>query len=97
MSVRVSNTGARAGAELVQVYVRDVASSLPRPLKELKGFARVALEPGQSGEAHVDLDRGAFQYYDPARGGWWLEPGEFEILVAASATDVRLSALVIVG
>jgi beta-glucosidase len=92
VSVRVSNTGQRAGAEVVQVYVRDVASRLPRPPKELKGFARVALEPGQSGEARIELGRGAFEYYDPEQHGWVLEPGEFEILVAASARDVRLRA-----
>jgi len=92
VSVRVANTGHRAGAEIVQVYVRDVASSLPRPPKELKGFARLTIEPGQSGEARVELGRGAFEYYDPAHHGWVLEPGEFEILVAASASDVRLRA-----
>ncbi|HTV23665.1 MAG TPA: fibronectin type III-like domain-contianing protein, partial [Polyangiaceae bacterium] len=96
VSVRVGNTGQRAGAEVVQVYVRDVASSLPRPPKELKGFARVALEAGQSGEARIELGRGAFEYYDPARHAWVLEPGEFEILVAASATDVRLRAKLVV-
>jgi beta-glucosidase len=97
VSLRVANTGHRAGAEVVQVYVRDVASSLPRPPKELKGFARLTVEPGQSGEARIELGRGAFEYYDPARRGWVLEPGEFEILVAASASDVRLRARLTIG
>jgi beta-glucosidase len=97
LRLRVTNTGERTGAEVVQVYVRDLESSLPRPPKELKGFARVSLEPGQSGEARIELPRGAFEYYDPARGGWLLEPGEFEILVGASATDIRLRAQVTVA
>jgi beta-glucosidase len=96
VSVRVTNTGVRAGAEVVQVYVRDVASRLPRPPKELKGFARVELAAGASGEARVQLPSQAFEYYDPAQKRWVLEPGEFEILVAASATDVRLRASVVV-
>jgi beta-glucosidase len=97
VSVRVTNTGARAGAEVVQVYVRDVASRLPRPPKELKGFARLELEPGASGEARIQLPRQAFEYYDPEAKRWLLEPGEFEILVGASATDVPLRASVSVG
>jgi beta-glucosidase len=97
LGVRVTNTGARAGAEVVQVYVRDVASRLPRPPKELKGFARIELGAGQSGEALVKLPTQAFEYYDPSLHRWVLEPGEFEILVAASAVDVRLRATVTVG
>jgi beta-glucosidase len=96
VSVRVTNTGMRAGAEVVQVYVRDVASRLPRPPKELKGFARLELDPGKSGEARVELPRQAFEFYDPALKRWVLEPGEFEILVAASAADVRLRATVVI-
>lgn len=97
LRVRVTNTGARTGAEVVQVYVRDVESRLPRPPKELKGFARVSLEPGQSSDARIELLPSAFEYYDPARGGWLLEPGEFELLVGASASDIRLRATVSVG
>jgi beta-glucosidase len=97
VAVRVTNTGLRAGAEVVQVYVRDVASRLPRPPKELKGFARIELEPGASGAVRIQLPPQAFEYYDPEAKGWLLEPGEFEILVGASATDVRLRASVTVG
>jgi beta-glucosidase len=77
--------------------VRDVASRLPRPPKELKGFARVALEPGQSGEARIELGPSAFEYYDPDQHRWVLEPGEFEILVGTSAADIRARATVHVG
>lgn len=97
VSVRVTNTGARAGAEVVQVYVRDTASRLPRPPKELKGFARVALEPGASGLARVELGLSAFEYYDPEAHRWVLEPGEFEILVGTSAGDIRSRASLRVG
>jgi len=97
VSVQVENTGERAGAEVVQVYVRDVASRLPRPPKELKGFARLALEPGQSGEARIELGPSAFEYYDPEQHRWVLEPGEFEILVGTSAADIRARASVHVG
>ena len=97
VSVRVTNRGARAGAEVVQVYVRDVASRLPRPPKELKGFARAELEPGASCVARVELGRSAFEYYDPEQRRWVLEPGEFEILVGTSAADIALRAVVQVG
>jgi beta-glucosidase len=92
LSVEVTNTGARAGAEVVQVYVRDLACSVPRPEKELKGFARVVLEPGESKRASVVLKEDAFQYYDPEQRRWLLEAGEFEVLVGASATDIRQRA-----
>ncbi len=92
VSFTVENVGQRPGSEVAQLYLRDVASRLPRPPKELKGFARLTLEPGQSRQAQIELSQEAFEYYDPERGGWLLEPGEFEVLIGASATDVRLRA-----
>lgn len=97
VSLDVTNTGSRAGADVVQVYVRDVASRLPRPVKELKGFARVQLAPGETKRVSVLLEPEAFQYYDPERRTWLLEPGEFEVLVGASATDIRQRARCTVG
>jgi beta-glucosidase len=97
VQLKVTNTGERRGAEVVQVYVRDLVSRLPRPDKELKGFARLTLDPGESGQASVELGPDAFMYYDPARQGWVSEPGEFEVLVGASATDIRASARVLLG
>lgn len=95
-SVRVSftltNTGTRAGAEVAQVYVRDVAARLPRPVKELKGFAKVMLAPGEQKVVSITLDRRAFAFYDPQSSGWVVEPGTFEILVGASSRDIRLQA-----
>ncbi|NLG85286.1 MAG: hypothetical protein GX493_11930 [Firmicutes bacterium] len=92
LSVRVTNTGPRAGKEVVQVYGHDVESSLPRPPKELKAFAKVALAPGESKTVEFALDERAFAFYHPHRGGWTVEPGEFELLVGSSSRDIRAEA-----
>lgn len=94
VSLEVRNTGKSAGKEVVQVYVRDVHSSLMRPEKELKAFAKVALDPGQVTTVKLHLDREAFWFYDPAHGGWITEPGEFEIAVGSSSRDIRLAGTV---
>lgn len=94
VSVRVKNTGERAGKEVVQLYVRDKVSSLPRPPKELKGFAKVALRPGESKVVKFLLDERAFAFYDPYQKRWVVEPGEFEILVGSSSRDIRAGATV---
>jgi beta-glucosidase len=85
----VTNTGDRAGADVVQVYVTDVASSLRRPPQELKGFAKVHLEPGASTEVAITLPRRAFAAWDPAASDWVVEPGAFEVRVARSSRDVE--------
>ena len=90
VSLDVCNSGTRAGKEIVQLYVRDLDSTLTRPEKELKAFAKVDLAPGESKTVTQYLDREAFWYYNPARGGWLVEPGEFEIMVGASSRDLRL-------
>lgn len=89
VSVDITNTGAFAGKEIVQVYVHDPKSDLVRPLKELKGFAKVELAPGETKTVSLALDSRAFAYYHPEHKQWITEDGEFEILVAASATDIR--------
>jgi beta-glucosidase len=91
VSMDVKNTGKRAGKEIVQFYIRDVRASLVRPEKELKAFAKVALEPGETKTITIELDQEAFWFYDPSRSGWVTEPGEFEIYVGASAQDIRLT------
>ena len=88
----VTNTGGRAGSDVVQVYVRDVASSLHRPDKELKGFAKVHLAAGESQDVAVTLDRRAFAVWDVVAHDWLVEAGEFEVLVGASSVDLRSSA-----
>jgi beta-glucosidase len=90
----VANTGRRAGAEVAQVYVRDEESSLPRPLRELKGFSKVFLKAGERKRLKVTLPANAFSFYDPARGGWVLEAGDFDIIVGASSRDTRLEGRV---
>jgi beta-glucosidase len=100
VSVDVSNSGRRAGKEVVQLYVRDVESKLARPLQELKAFSKVTLEPGESRTVTFDLDHEALAYYDPAQGaaqgaapgGWVAEAGEFELRVGSSSRDIRLTA-----
>lgn len=89
VSLEVTNRGAHAGAEVVQVYVRDLEASLERPAKELKGFAKLRLTPGDTCRADVTLDMRAFAFFDPARQLWVAEEGAFDIIVAASAEDIR--------
>ena len=89
VSVDVTNSGAVAGQEIVQVYVHDCESRLLRPLKELKGFAKVALEPGETKTVAIPLDWRAFAYYDPAHRQWITEDGQFDLLVGASSADIR--------
>jgi beta-glucosidase len=84
----VTNTGRRAGAEVAQVYVEDVEASVPRPPRELKGFVKVTLKPGQSRRVTVKLDDRAFAFWD---GGWRIEPGLFRIHVGSSSRDIRLT------
>ncbi|WP_041623764.1 glycoside hydrolase family 3 C-terminal domain-containing protein [Spirochaeta thermophila] len=91
VEVSVKNVGKRAGKEVVQLYVRDVESSVVRPEKELKGFEKVFLEPGEEKTVRFTLDRRAFAYYEPEVQDWVVEEGEFEILVGASSRDIRLS------
>ena len=89
VTVPVTNTGALRGAEVVQLYIRDVESSLPRPVKELKGFCKVELNPGETKEVLFRIDRSALSFYDDSRSEWVAEPGRFEAIIAASATDIR--------
>ena len=90
VSVKIRNDGKRAGAEVVELYVHDGHSSVDRPVKELKGFRRIELAPGQSGEVSFTLDRSALAYYSVEKKGWISEPGKFEVLVGASSADIRL-------
>jgi len=89
VTVDVTNTGKLAGKEIVQVYVHDHQSGLHRPEKELKGFAKVELQPGETKSVSIHLDFRAFAYYHPEYKQWITEHGDFDILVAASAADIR--------
>jgi beta-glucosidase len=89
VSVDVTNTGKVAGKEIVQVYIHDYKSELVRPEKELKGFAKVELQPGETKPVSIQLDFRAFAYYHPGYHQWITEDGDFDILIAASAEDIR--------
>jgi beta-glucosidase len=89
VSVDVTNTGARAGQEVVQLYVRDIVSTLARPEQELKAFRKVYLEPGESQTVSFELGHDALAFYDPRQRGWLAEAGEFEVCVGSSSRDVR--------
>lgn len=89
VTVDVTNTGAVAGKEIVQVYVHDHHSTLVRPEKELKGFIKIHLEPGETKIVSLKLDFRAFAFYHPEHKQWITEDGEFDLLIAASATDIR--------
>ena len=86
----VKNTGERAGAEIVQVYVAPPKASVARPPSELKGFTKVKLNRGESREVRITLRPSALAYYDDKSGKWKAEPGEYGILVGASSRDIRL-------
>lgn len=88
---KVKNTGNRAGKEAVQVYVRDVESTVYRPDKELKGFEKVSLKPGEEATVEIGLDKRSFAFYNVLSSDWEVETGDFEILVGASSRDIRLS------
>jgi beta-glucosidase len=92
--VDITNTGKVSGKEIVQVYVHDKASKLVRPPKELKSFAKVLLEPNETKTLNFKLDFRAFAYYHPGYKQWMSEDGEFDILIGASATDIRLTETV---
>jgi beta-glucosidase len=97
VTVSVKNTGKRPGKETVQLYVRDVKSSVVRPVKELKGFVKLDLRPGEQKQAAFILDRRAFAYYDDDCRDWAVESGEFEILAGRSSTDIALKDTVYVS
>lgn len=89
VTVPITNTGKREGAEVVQLYIRDEKSSLPRPVKELKGFYKVKLTPGETQEVTFTIDEKALSFFDDKRHAWIAEPGKFEAIIAASATDIK--------
>ena len=89
VSVPVTNSGSIAGAEIVQFYVSAPASSVDRPVKELKGFGKVFLAPGETKTVSAELSRASLSYFDAAGHQWVAEPGRYEVLVGASSADIR--------
>ena len=96
-TLTIRNTGSRAGAEVVQLYVRKADSLLPRPVQELKGFAKIFLQPGEAKEIRIPLDDKAFRYWNVKTNRWEMEGGEYEIRMGASSEDIRLSASITIA
>lgn len=96
IDIEIRNTGDRPGKEVVQLYVRDLESSLPRPVKELKGFQKVSLNPGESTTVSFELNERAFAFYHPDKRTWVVEPGAFEIMIGSSSMDIRGKAMVVI-
>jgi len=92
VSFDVTNTGKRQGAEVAELYVGDSHAKVPRPAKELKGFARIELKPGETRRVTIELNRRAFSYYDVDRKDWTAAPGKFEILAGPSSDKLPLQA-----
>src|ERR1035441_4374573 len=82
--------GAIAGAEVAQLYIHQKNPSLPRPEKELKGFKKVFLKPGETQTVSIPLEKNAFAFYDPAQKSWVAEKDDYEIAIGSSSRDMRL-------
>ncbi len=92
VSVDVTNVGSMAGKEVVQLYVKDCTGTFGRPVKELKGFAKVALEPGETKTVTLTLDARSLSYYDVDLGDWYAPSGKYELLLGHASDDIRLTA-----
>ena len=88
-SINVKNTGLLKGAEVVQLYISDKESSLPRPVKELKGFDKIQLEPGEEKTVTFTIDKSALSFFDADKHEWMVESGDFEAIIGASSTDIK--------
>jgi beta-glucosidase len=88
--VEVRNTGARAGAEVVQLYLRELSPRVPRPVKQLEGFSKVWLAPGERGRVRLRITQRSLEFYDPELPGWTYQPGRFELLIGPNAADTPL-------
>ena len=88
-TVNVKNTGTREGQEVVQLYISDKKSSLPRPVKELKGFQKVKLAPGEEKAVTLTIDKKALSFFDDAKHEWVAEPGKFEAIIGSSSRDIK--------
>lgn len=85
----MKNTGAREGQEVVQLYISDKKSSLPRPVKELKAFQKVRLAPGEEKAVTLTVDKKALSFFDDAKHEWIAEPGKFEAVIGSSSRDIK--------
>ena len=90
VTVTVKNTGKRAGAGIVQLYIHDDKSSVDRPYKELKGFAKVSLQPGETKDVTMTIGKDALSFYDETAGAWKAEPGTFTAFVGDASDNLKL-------
>ncbi len=90
VSFDLKNTGSRAGAEVAQMYIKDVEASVERPVKELKSFRRIVLEPGETARVTFKIDKRSLAFYDVKGKDWLAEPGEFEVMIGSSSRDIKL-------
>ena len=96
VSCEITNAGSVKGKETIQLYVQDICSTVERPVRELKGFEKIELEPGETKTVSFTLDSRAFSYYETRIKNWHVESGEFRIMIGASCMDLRLNATVTV-
>ena len=92
VTVDVTNTGKRAGAEVVQLYVHEAQSRVARPPKELKAFQKVFLQPGETKTVTLQLDSRSFAYFSEERNDWVVDPGQFDLLIGSSSREIRRKA-----
>jgi len=97
VSVDVRNTGSRAGDEVVQMYVAHLNSKVKRPIEELKGFKRIALQPGETKTIRLPLNASALAYWNSAKGAFEVEPDQVSVRVGSSSADIRLQQVVSVS
>ena len=90
VSFDLKNTSQREGAEVAQLYIREVAPDVERPIRELKGFKRVDLKPGETLKVTFKLDKRSLAFYDVGKKDWTAKPGQFEVLVGSSSRDIKL-------
>jgi len=90
----VTNTGSRTGADVAEIYVGDRHAPVPRPVKELKGFKKVELKPGETNHVEISLDRRAFSYFDVKSHQWTVAPGDFDVYVGRSSAEIELTGKV---
>ncbi|MCL1063929.1 glycoside hydrolase family 3 C-terminal domain-containing protein [Shewanella benthica] len=93
VTVQVTNIGEREGSEVVQLYLHDMQASVPRPIKELKGFSKLALRAGESGLVSMILNKRDLSFWDIKTNDWLAEPGEFEVMLGSSVEDIRQKAV----
>lgn len=97
VSVEITNTGKLAGDEVVQLYVHQVKSSVKRPVKELRGFQRISLKPGETKTATLALPANKLAFWDEKTHGFVVEPGAYEVMIGASSGDIRATGRVVVN